>query len=179
MTRSAVIALTALVASTAGVGADEGKGSAEATRFYWEAGRKVKAEFAEAYGKFRFPALRARKVAELARKAAEQLRDLDREEVDPEAVDHVNNVIRYYENLALNANKQGNKEAVQTAIRAYTDYLKDTNQTPPPAPADLSMSVVKLLTDNEPARAVQKLQADEQALLQKLRKKYGIELNPW
>lgn len=179
--RHTAAALAALLALTPLALADSPKPvSAEATRFFWEAGRKAKGEFADAYGKIRFPALRPGKVASLARAAAEQLRELDKEGVDTDVIDHVNNVIRYYENLATNASKQGNKEAVQMALKSYTDYLREGGDAPPPpVPADLGLSVLKLLNDNEPAKAVQRLQADEANLLKTLRKRYDIELNPW
>jgi hypothetical protein len=179
MRSTLLVATAALVLVAAEEPSAADREAAEKTRFFWEAGRKVKVEFAKNFQALALPSVQASKVSELANKAAQELRDLEHDGVDEDVIDHVNNVIRHYENMAMTARRDGVRSIARTAIRAYLQAHEEEGKAPPPTTSDITAGVLKLLNNDETARSLKKIQDDEQALIKAMRKKYGVKLAPW
>lgn len=161
------------------------------TQAYWDQCSEVNKQFVTDKGELWFKNFRPAAVGATCRDAAKRLREIDNKGVDPEVIDHVNRVIRGFEQMGAIAETKGRQSQWQDtgAIIALVILEKIRASKGVGAVADGGRMPIGLgiLAGREATREgeaevisiANKLIDSEERVIKHVRKTYGIELRPW
>ena len=161
------------------------------TESYWNKCIDVNDAFVVDKGDVWFKEFRPAIVGKTCRDAAKRLREIDNSGTDPEVIDHVNRVIRGYEQMGAIAETKGKESLWRDATAAVAFVIKVARATRPPgAVADAGSLAMGIGASEQGGKATRegqaqtigianKLMESEEEAIRHVRKTYSIELKPW
>jgi hypothetical protein len=156
-------------------GESPGGGNAKATENYWLDCADRITDHQKELNEIWVRDLRPEKVASVYRRTAQRLRDVPVNEVDKEVVNHINNVIRGYEEIAEGLENEG--------LAVLRDEFI-------PSKGVLGLGLVKLGAERETTGARhrirakydavrEKLEVSERTTIDEMRRRHNLELRPF
>lgn len=166
------------------------EGIARATKKYWRRCIEINKRFLSDKSEIWFKELRPSSIERICRETAEGLRRLSTRDVDPQVIDHVNRAIRGYEEIGAIAKIKGRQSLTSDAAHALKFAYLARSMAVPGLVAGGGWVEMGLGLSPEGRKATSEGQAQsrriassimkfEEAIIQAMRKKYGIELKPW
>jgi hypothetical protein len=160
------------------------------TLAYWDRCIEVNTQFVADKGEVWFKEFRPSAVGGTCREAAKQLREIDNAGIDPEVIDHVNRVIRGFEQMGAIAETKGKESLWRDTAATVGFIIKVARGTHVGVVADggsLAMgiggsdqgSAASRDGQAQTAAVAGKLIDSEEQTIRHVRKTYGIELRPW
>lgn len=157
---------------------------------YWNRCIEVNKEFVTDKGEVWVKEFRPATVGSTCRDAAKRLRELHSSGVDPEMIDHVNRVIRGFEQIGAIAETKGKESLWRDATAALGFIIKVAMRSHNGAVADggsLAMGIGASEQGGKGTREGQaetisianKLMDSEEQVIRHVRKTHGVELEPW
>ncbi len=160
------------------------------TEAYWNKCIDVNKQFVTEKGDVWFKEFRPKAVGTTCREAAKRLREIDNAGVDPEVIDHVNRVIRGFEQMGAIAETKGKESLWRDTAAAIGFVIKVARRRNPGLVADGGSLAMGIGASEKGGKATQEGQAEtidianklmesEEQAIRHVRKSYGIELKPW
>lgn len=137
-----------------------------------------------------FKEFRPTNVGTTCRDAAKRLREIDNVGVDPEVIDHVNRVIRGFEQMGAIAETKGKESLWRDTAPAIGFVIKIARGANPGAVADGGSLAMGIGASKQGGKATKEGQAEtigianklmesEEQAIRHVRKTYQIELKAW